>query len=73
MSQMMKSKMPLISQPTAAMTRKQFWSTVAGSAMVIAMWATKTFAGVVVPADVASAATGILMAVIGYVVRDRVS
>ena len=66
-------KAQLVKQPTASMTRKQFWSTVAGSAMLIVLWASKTFAGVVIPGEVAGAMTGILMAVIGYSVKDRVA
>lgn len=55
---------------SAVPTRKITSVALAGAATTIAVWASNAFAGVVIPGDVAAAATTILAAVVGYLVPD---
>ena len=61
----------LVNQPTAALTRKQFWSFMASGSTTIILWIVETFVSVEVPIEVAG--TMITMAGMagGYAVRDR--
>lgn len=57
-------------QPTATPTRKVLVGVAAGSLMTIVAWAAKEFAGVVIPAEVALAASTVLVFIVQYAVPN---
>lgn len=57
-------------QPSATPTRKVTAAGLAGAVTTVAVWALGAFTGVVVPAEVAVAATTILTVGTAYIVKD---
>jgi hypothetical protein len=58
-------------QPTAAMTRKQFWTTMSAGTVTLTFWALDTFAGVAAEPLIVGTAVGMAGAIVGYVVKER--
>lgn len=63
----------LVTQPTAAPTRKVLFTAVAGAGVTIAVWIAKDFYGVEVPGEVQGTIHTALAAVVGYLVKDRMN
>ena len=61
----------LKAQPTAAMTRKQFYTTMAGGAIIIAAFVIGYAIKMPIPPGVEAAAVLMAGTMIGYYVRDR--
>ncbi len=61
----------LATQPTAAMTRKQFYTTMSGAAITIAAFIVGYAIKMPIPPGVEAAAVLMAGTVIGYYVRDR--
>ena len=61
----------LIIQPTAAMTRKQFYTTMCGGAITIAAFVVGYIIKMPIPPGVEAAAVLMTGTIIGYYVRDR--
>lgn len=61
----------LKTQPTAAMTRKQFYTTMAGAVITIAAFIVGYAIKMPIPPGVESAAVLMAGTIIGYYVRDR--
>lgn len=62
----------LVTQSTAAMTRKQFYTTISGAAITIAAFIVGYAIEMPIPPGVEAAAVLMAGTVIGYYVRDRV-
>ena len=62
----------LVKQPTAAMTRKQFYTTMAGTTITIAAFVVGYAIKMPIPPGVEAAAVLMAGTVIGYYVRDSV-
>ena len=62
----------LMQQPTELPSRKVSAQALGGALVAVAAWATSTFAGLDIPADVAAALTVVTGFVAGYLTRDRV-
>ena len=60
----------LIKQPTAALTRKQLFSTVASGSMIVVFWLLKEFTGIIPPPEVVATVTGMAAAITGYMTHD---
>ncbi len=61
----------LVTQPTAAMTRKQFYTTMSGAAITITAFIVGYAIKMPIPPGVEAAAVLMAGTVIGYYVRDR--
>lgn len=61
----------LVTQPTVAMTRKQFYTTMSGAAITIAVFIVGYAIKMPIPPGVEAAAVLMAGTVIGYYVRDR--
>ena len=61
----------LTTQPTAAMTRKQFYTTMCGTTITIAAFVIGYIIKAPIPPGVEAAAVLMAGTVIGYYVRDR--
>lgn len=61
----------LVTQPTAAMTRKQFWSTITGGSITVGFWLLKTVGGITAPPEIVGTVVSMGMAAVGYLVRDE--
>lgn len=61
----------LVTQPTVAMTRKQFYTTMAGGAITILAFVVGYAIKMPIPPGVEGAAVLMAGTVIGYYVRDR--
>lgn len=62
----------LKSQPTASMTRKQFWTTISAGGVTLGFWALGAFLGIAAEPLVVGTAVGMSGAIVGYLVKDRV-
>ena len=63
--------MKLVTQPSAAMTRKQFFSAMGGGSATIALWAVDFFAGVTIPIEVGGTIITMASMAAGYWARER--
>lgn len=61
----------LVTQPTAAMTRKQFWSAIVGGGITVGFWLLKVLAEITAPPEIVGTVVSMGMASVGYLVRDR--
>ena len=59
-------------QPTAAMSRKQFWTLISGGSVTLMFWALDALAGIKADPVVVGTAVGMAGAIVGYTVRDRI-
>jgi len=62
----------LKAQPTAAMTRKQFWTTMSAGSVTLGFWVLDAFLGISAEPVVVGIAVGMSGAAVGYLVKDRV-
>ena len=69
----MNVKAPLTNQPTAALTRKAFWSLMASGTTTLAFWLLKETTGIVAPPEIVGTVVSMAGAVVAYSVRDRMT
>lgn len=63
----------LVNQPTAAMTRKQFASAMAGGSATVGLWAVDFFGGIPIPIEVGGTIITMAAMAAGYLARERKS
>jgi hypothetical protein len=63
--------MALVTQATAAMTRKQFWTLIASSSTTVVLWLVGQLSEIVVTTEITGTLVVMAGAIAGYAVKDK--